>query len=100
MKKKVYVDRTPKVGDIVEAISKPRTADHEIGYEYKILRLRSGYVVVTGERMTFRKTEINILDGHYRIVEYKDVPKPKETHIKVYKFLGIPFVKKTTYIYD
>jgi hypothetical protein len=100
MKKKVYVSRHPRIGDTVEAICKPFAADHEVGYEYEIVKLRSGYIVVTGERMPFRKTEITILDGDYTIVEYRDVPIPKETHVKTYKFLGIPFMKRTTYIYE
>ena len=101
MKEKVYVKRTPRIGDLVEAIAKPYDiGDQIVGYIYEIVRLGHGYIVVTSERLPNFKHEITIIDGCYSVIEYKDVPEPKETHVKIYKFLGIPFGKRVTYIYE
>jgi hypothetical protein len=101
VKKKVYLNRSPKVGDMVESVSNPfEKWEHKVGYEYKITKLGNGYILATGERLPTGKEEVIISDGHYEVFEYQDIPKPKEIHVKTYKFLGIPFGKRTTYIYD
>ncbi|PLR72242.1 hypothetical protein [Bacillus sp. UMB0728] len=98
---KVYLNRHAEIGDTVEAVSNPfNVGDHIVGYEYTVKRLGHGYVVVTSNRLPKHNNEIVISDDHYQVIEYKVVPEPKETHIKTYKFLGIPFGKRTTYIYD
>jgi hypothetical protein len=101
LKRKVFLDRHPRIGDLVEATSNPfNIGDQKIGYEYIITSLGHGYICVRGDRMPAARNEILISDGNYKIIEYQDVPKPKETHVKKYKFLGIPFGTRTTYIYD
>lgn len=98
--KKVYVERQPKVGDWVEATEKPfNVGDWQIGHEYQVIRLFDAFIVVIGDRMPYDKDKITIADGRYRVFEYQEVPEPKETHVKHYKFLGISFGKRTTYIY-
>ena len=101
MLKKVYLNRKPRVGDIVEAISNPfNHGDQIVGYEYEVLKLSHGYIVVTGDRMPAAKSELIIRDGCYQVIDYRPVQKPKEKHVKVYKFLGIPVGKRIVYVYD
>lgn len=100
MFEKVYVDRQPRIGDLIEATSNPLgICDQIVGYEYRIVDLYHGFVVATSDRLP-RNKKININDKYYEIVEYREIPEPKEKHVKVYKFLGIPFGKRTTYIYE
>jgi hypothetical protein len=98
---KVYLNRHAEVGDAVEDISNPfNYADHIVGYEYIVTKLGHGYIKVTSDRLPRHKKEILICDDHYQVIEYRTIPEPKETHIKTYKFLGIPFGKRNTYVYD
>ncbi|MEI2465096.1 hypothetical protein [Niallia taxi] len=101
MKNKYYLHREVIVGDIVEATSNPfGVGDWIVGYHYSVVKLGHGYIVVTSDRLSKGKKEIVIDDGKYRVIECRLVKKPKETHVKVFKILGIPVGKKTTYIYD
>jgi hypothetical protein len=100
MLEKVYLNRLAEVGDTVESVSNPfNHGDHIVGYQYEVIRVGHGYIVVTSDRLPSWKRDITIGDGMYQVIEYNEVPEPKETHVKEFKFLGITFGKRTTYVY-
>lgn len=99
MAKRIYPKRQPRVGDKVVAMRSSSLGDFEKHYEYEIIKLGHGYVTVVGERMPIFKSQVTMPDGSYIVYEEVEAKKPKEIHVKHYKFLGIPLGKRTTKIY-
>lgn len=98
--KRIYLERQPQIGDTIVATRDSSVFNSFVkGYEYEVVTLGNGYVGAIGDRTNGRI--IAISDNAYDIYEdiYFEEPKLKETHIKVYRFLGIPFLKRKTYVY-
>lgn len=97
--RRIYVDRSPQVGDKVIALRDSEVCGFRKGYEYEVRLLADGCIGVTGDRMPHDREMIAITDGAYTI--YEDYEKViKETHEKVYKFLSVPLVKRYVTVYE
>lgn len=76
---KVYCDQVANIGDTVMANSNPFNAgEWKVGYEYEVVELGHGYILVTSDRLPNYKKEITISDKYYQVVKYvdaKDVPR-------------------------
>lgn len=76
---KVYCEQLANIGDTIMATSNPfKTGNWIVGYEYEVVKLGHGYIVVTSDRLPNYKKEITISDKYYQVVKYvdeKDVPK-------------------------
>lgn len=88
---KVYLDEFANVGDTVVAFSNPfNRGDWKVDYEYEVVQLGHGYILVTSDRLPSYKKEITISDNYYKVVKYvseKDVPK----FSKIYNLIPLVF---------
>lgn len=89
---KRYRNRHAKIGETIITTSNPfNLGDWEKGYEYTVIKLKHGYIVVTSDRLPSYHKEITIPDNYYEVVELIEENDLEKRHLfKAYLLEWLP----------